>query len=97
MHGYRDKNTVRPVIRLLLGAILLSLFYAILKMFLTAPWLIKEQILIISVSTIAMIFIGYLCLFGHVPRCVIKISIKANKAERKLCNKLKAVFKKSVF
>jgi len=92
MHGYRNKNTVRPILRVLLGVILLFFFYAVVKAILTKPWIFNEQMVNVSVLSIAMIFVGYLCLFGHVPRRVIKICIKVNKAEQKMRKKLKAGF-----
>jgi hypothetical protein len=92
MHGYRNKNTVRPFLRVLLGVILLFFFYLVVKTLLTAPWIFNEQMVNVFVSSIAMIFVGYLCLFGHVPRFVIKIFIKVNRAERKMWKKLKAGF-----
>lgn len=94
MHGYRNKNTVRPFLRVILGVIFLIFVYAVLKAFLTKPWIFGEQMVTVFVSSIAMILVGYLCLFGHVPRHVIKICIKVNKAERKMWKKLKAGFVK---
>jgi hypothetical protein len=62
MHGYRNKNTVRPFLRVLQGVILLLFFYAVVKAFLTVPWIFSEQMVSVFVSSIAMICVAYLCL-----------------------------------
>jgi len=94
MHGYRNKNTLRPIFRVLLGIAVLFFLYGVVKALLTTQWVLREQFVDVIVLSLVMVFVGYLCLFGRVPRRVIKICIRVNKAERKVWKKLKKAIAK---